>query len=275
MSDRLGTFRSALFVPATDLAKAEKAFASSADAVILDLEDAVIPDRKGHARECVRAFRAPSSALLMVRINGATTQWFEQDLAAVAECHADAIVLPKADSVAVARLSDSGPPVLALVETATGLRDAVVIAEHPRVFALFLGGVDLAADLWWEPRADGLELLFARSTVVMASAAAGLRPPMDVVHMNVRDLDSLAEEARLSRSLGFGAKACIHPGQVETVNAAFRPSPEQCAKALAIMTAFAEAQAQGSGVVLVEGKLVDLPVVRWAERVLAQAEAFR
>ena len=272
MSPGLQSFRSALFAPADDPAKAAKAFASTADAVILDLEDAVLPTRKDEARNTVRAFRRTSSTLLMVRINGANTEWFEGDLSAAADCQADALVLPKADAHALDCLPDGGVPILALIETASGLRDAVGIAEHPRVFALFLGGVDLTADMWLEPRTDGLELLFARSTLVMASAAAGLRPPVDVVHMRVRDPQSLRAECDLARSLGFGAKACIHPAQLDTVNAAFTPSADQRKRAEDILSAYTEAQSRGVGVVVVDGRLVDLPVVRWAERIVAQGQ---
>ena len=125
-----------------------------------------------------------------------------------------------------------------------------------------------------EPRADGLELLHARGTVVMASAAAGLRPPVDVVHVDFRNEASLLQECELARSMGFGAKACIHPAQVAPVNAAFSPSAAQCASARAIVDAFRHAQESGAGVIVVAGRMVDLPVVRWAERVLRQAEEY-
>ena len=274
MQDRLDTLRSLLFAPASDLSKAAKAFASSADAVILDLEDAVLPNHKSAARADAMRFRQPSpGALLMVRVNAVGTEWFADDMSAVGESEADAIVLPKADAKAVEHLAEDGIPVLALIETATGLRDVWTVAEHPRVFCLFLGGVDLAADLGLEPRSDGLELLHARSSLVVASAAANLRPPVDVVQVDFRNDAVLTRECGMARSLGFGAKACIHPAQVEIVNREFSPSPEECSAALAIVEAFDRAQASGSGLIVVDGKMVDLPVVRRARGVLRRAHA--
>src|SRR2546421_6390546 len=204
----LAHLRSLLFAPGSDERKLRSALTSGADAVVADLEDAVVPARKDAARELVARVRPP-----LVRVNGADTSWFAGDLALVRSLELDAIVLPKATPEAVAALGSSGPPVVAIVETAAGVRTTYEIASAPRVAALILGAVDLGAEVGLEPRRDGLELLYARSKIVFDSVAAGIRAPFDVVHLDVRDDDGLEAEGRLARSLGFGGKVCIHPAQ--------------------------------------------------------------
>src|SRR6185437_7072934 len=172
--------------------------------------------RKDEARELVSRLRPP-----VVRVNGAGTPWFEDDLAAARELPLEALVLPKATPDAVAALGPDGPPVVAIVETAQGLRLAYETASSPRVAALLIGAVDLGAELGLEPRPDGLEILHARSRVVVDSRAAGIRPPFDIVHLEVHDLAGLEAACAFARSLGFRGKACIHPEQVPVVNRAF------------------------------------------------------
>ncbi len=181
--------------------------------MVADLEDAVAPAEKPVAREVVARLAPP-----IVRVNGTGTPWFEDDLALVGAMALDAIVMPKATPEAVAALGAEGPPVIAIVETAQGLRLAYETASTPRVVALILGAVDLGAELGLEPRADGLEILHARSKVVIDSTAAGIRPPFDRVHLDVHDDGGLEAECLFARSLGFRGKACIHPQQVPIVN---------------------------------------------------------
>src|SRR5262249_4848006 len=160
-----------------------------------------------------------------VRVNGAGTQWFADDLALVEELGPAAVVLPKATPEAVAALGPDGPPVLAIVETAAGLRAAYETARAERVVALLLGAAALGAELGLERRRDGLEIFYARSQVVVDSAAADIRPPFDIVHLDVRDTAGLEEECRLARSLGLRGKACIHPAQLDVVHRVFAPTP--------------------------------------------------
>jgi citrate lyase subunit beta/citryl-CoA lyase len=150
---------------------------------------------KAAARELVAHLRPP-----VVRVNGADTDWFADDLALVRELEPAAVVLPKANPEAVAALGPDGPPVVAIVETAAGVRSAYEIAAAPRVAALLLGAVDLGAELGLEPRPDGLEILYARSQIVVDSAAAGIRPPFDIVHLDIEDTAGLEDECRLARS---------------------------------------------------------------------------
>jgi citrate lyase beta subunit len=180
----------------------------------------------------------------VVRVNGADTRWFADDLAAAAELQLEALVLPKATPEAVAALGPEGPPVIAIAETAQGLRLAYETASSPRVAALLIGAADLGAALGWEPRADGLEVLYTRSKVVADSAAAGIRAPFDIVHLDTRDDAGLEAETRFARSLGFRGKACIHPGQVPIVNRVFEPEADGLAWARRVVDAFEQGRAR-------------------------------
>lgn len=259
--------RSLLFAPASDERKLAKALASAADALVADLEDAVAPGEKARAREVVLELRPA-----IVRVNGAGTPWFDDDVALAAKLELDALMLPKATPDAVAALGPEGPPVIAIVETARGLQLAAETAAYERVVALMLGAADLGAEVGLEPRADGLELLYPRAKVVFDSAAAGIRPPFDVVHLAIDDAEGLEESARFARSLGFGGKACIHPAQIDTVNRVFAPDPEDVAWATRVIAAFDEAQAEGRGATALDGSMIDLPVVERARRILGRQE---
>lgn len=261
--------RSLLFAPGSDPRKLEKAFGSAADGVVCDLEDAVAPADKERAREVTAAALANASGpARLARVNAAGTAWFEEDVALAAGLALDAIVLPKASPDAVDALGADGPPVVAIVETAMGLRQAFEIASRPRVAALLLGSVDLGAEVGLETRADGQEILFARSTVAIDSAAAGLRGPFDVVHLDFADTAGLEAQCRLGRALGFRGKACIHPSQIETINRVFAPSEGEIEWAQSVVDAF---EGQSEGVLAVNGTMVDRPVVERARRVLREA----
>lgn len=269
-SSLLGSLRSVLFAPGSDERKLTRALASGADVVIADLEDAVAPAEKGPARALVvRLFRElASGSLKAVRVNGADTSHFSDDLAAVAGLDVDLVVLPKATPGAVGALGPDGPPVIAIVESAQGLRLAYETACSPRVAVLMLGAADLSAELSLEPRPDGHELLFARSSLVVDSAAAGIRRPIDQVWLDVRDHEGLEADAALARSLGFGGKACIHPGQLEAVNRLFGPTDEQLAWARAVVEAYEHGIREGRGAVALDGEMIDLPVVERARKLL-------
>ena len=270
----LASARSVLFAPGNDRHKLAKALESGADAVVADLEDAVPPEEKGAARTVVRELLATASksSLVAVRVNAADTSFWEDDLRAVADLELAALVLPKATPEAVERLGRDGPPVLAIVESAEGLRRAYGVASAPRVAALVLGAVDLGVELRLEPRADGQEVLLARSLLVLDSAAAGLRAPFDLVHLALDDVEGLEAECRLARSLGFRGKVCIHPAQVEVVNRVFSPTRDELEWARRVVEAYDRGVADGAGVVRVDGEMVDLPVVERARQVLAEAE---
>jgi citrate lyase beta subunit len=190
----------------------------------------------------------------------------------VQELDLDALVLPKATPGAVAELAPEGPPVIAIVETAGGLRLAFETASAPRVAALMLGAADLGAELGWEPRPDGLELLYARSRVVADSAAAGIRAPFDVVHLDTRDDAGFEAAARFARSLGFRGKACIHPAQVEIVNRVFVPETGSVDWARRVVEAAETGEREGRGAVALDGEMIDAPIVARARRILREGE---
>src|SRR5262249_35588248 len=173
---------------------------------------------------------------------------------------------------AVAALGPEGPPVIAIVETAAGVRSAYETASSARVSALLLGAVDLGTEPGVEPRPDGLEILYARSLVVVDSAAAGIRPPFDIVHLDVRDEHGLEEECRFARSIGFRGKACIHPAQLEVVHRVFAPTEEELEWARRVVDAYERETGEGRGVFALNGAMVDLTVVEQARRILAEAE---
>lgn len=265
--------RSLLFAPGSDEHKLRKALESPADGVVADLEDAVAPDEKAAAREVVRdVLSTGTRPVTTVRVNGVDTPHFRDDLELVSELALDALVVPKASPDAVAALGPDGPPVIAIVETAEGLRQAYETGRSPRVEVLVLGAADLGAELGLEPRADGQEILYARSKVVVDSAAAGIRAPIDVVYLDLNDREGLEDQARLARSLGFRGKACIHPGQIEVVNRVFAPTPAEVDWAQRVVEAFEEGERAGRGVVAHDGAMVDLPVVERARRILAEAK---
>lgn len=270
MAVNVSTLRSLLFAPASEERKLRKALEAGADAVIADLEDGTAPGEKEAARAIVEAVFAENEARCarIVRLNAVDTHWFAGDLELVARLAVDFLMLPKATPQAVAALGSAGPPVLAIVETAAGLRLAYETGSSDRVTALVLGTHDLGAELRTRARPDGLEILYARSKVVTDSAAAGLRSPFDTVYLDIRDAEGIEREADLARSIGFGGKLCIHPAQVETVNRIFTPSEAELEWARRVLEAYHEALRDGRGAVALDGKLVDMPIVRQAERLL-------
>jgi citrate lyase subunit beta/citryl-CoA lyase len=271
----LSALRSLLFTPANDPRKLARALESEADAVIGDLEDAVLDGEKASARDgLAQGFAAASGSVTrLVRVNGAATPYFDDDLALLPALGLDGVVLPKATPEGVAALSRLGLPILAIIETALGVRCAHEIASSPAVFALLLGAVDLASELGLEPRADGLELLHIRSRLVVDSAAAGVRAPFDGVHLAFADGEGLARQAELARSLGLRGKACIHPSQLAIVNRAFTPGAAQIDWARRVIAAAGAAAEDGRGAVALEGALIDEPVVARARRIIAESES--
>jgi citrate lyase subunit beta/citryl-CoA lyase len=278
--------RSLLFAPGDSPRKAEKALAGDADGVILDLEDSVAPDAKPGAREAVAALlgqvRHPN---LLVRVNPPGTPWYLDDLAAVVRGRPAAVVLPKcagpADLAALdhhlealeaaAGLAHGGVGVLALVtETAASVHAMDYRGVTPRLRALLFGAEDLSADLGIAPRdetgAYAAPVAAARAATLLAAAAAGV-PALDTPWPDPRDADGLAREAAAAARDGFAGKLCIHPSQVGPVNSAFTPSAEQVAWARRVRDGFAARP--GAGVFALDGKMVDKPHLRLAERILA------
>jgi citrate lyase subunit beta/citryl-CoA lyase len=257
--------RSYLFVPGDRPERIAKARASGADAVIVDLEDAVAPAGKAAARDAV-AGALDAAQPVVLRINGADTGWFGDDARLAAHPGVAAVVLPKAASaepIAALRAACGGKPVLALVETAAGVANVAALAAAGAARLAF-GSIDLQLDL--DIADDDLALLPFRMQLVLASRVANLPPPVDGVTTALDDAARIEREARRARSLGFGAKLCIHPKQVAIVNAAFSPAAAELAWAQRVVDA---AAAAGGAAVAVDGKMVDAPVLARARRLLA------
>lgn len=257
--------RTFLFVPGDRFDRFDKAVASGADVVILDLEDAVGPLNKDEARGRVAAW-IEAGGQAVVRINGFGTPWFAADLAAVGG--ALGVMLPKAESaVDLQRLAEQSPvpmPVLPLIETAVGVLAAQEICAAPGVVRVGFGNVDLAADLGVKPDSRAA-LQVARSHVVHASRAAALPPPIDGVSTVINDDLVLIADALHGHELGFGAKLCIHPRQVGVVAQAFRPTEDEVRWAASVLSSATE------GVGVREGQMIDAPVLARARSVLRHA----
>jgi citrate lyase subunit beta/citryl-CoA lyase len=261
--------RSYLFAPGHNEKLLDKVFAAGADAIMLDLEDAVPPEAKERARTMVAGVLRERRA--WVRVNLPRTDLCAADLEAVAQ-DAYGIRIPKAESaedVAWVVQRAPGKPIICAIESAGGLLAAAEIAAAPGVRHLAMGGVDLRKDLHAE--GGNLPLLYARSHIVVASRAAGLEPPIDSVYANLDDDAGLREEAEFARSLGFFGKSAIHPRQLAILHDVFTPSEEEVAWAREVLTAF-EASG-GEALQLPSGEFIDVPVAERARRVLEIAGA--
>jgi citrate lyase subunit beta/citryl-CoA lyase len=256
------SLRAPLFVPANRPERFSKAAASGADAIILDLEDAVAKEDKNAAREAIDC--SFTDLPVIVRINASDTEWYDNDLAALRQLLVAAVMLPKAqDPSAVAELARmfiGRAPILALIETAKGLAAAREIAAVQNVERLVFGSVDFSADLGLEHTRE--PLLFARSELVLASKLAGISAPIDGVTVDLEDPSETESDAAYAKSLGMGGKLCIHPKQVRPVLGAFKPSEAEIAWAKRVL-------ASGDGVASIDGAMVDEPVRMRARSLLA------
>lgn len=264
--------RSYLFVPGNRPERFEKARASGADVVILDLEDAVLPAAKAAARAAIIA-SLDAARPVHVRINGADTSWFADDVATlVAHAGVAGILLPKAESAAqIEALVQGAHPaltVLPIVETARGFIHVDELCVAPRVQRIVFGALDFQVDLGIEANeADECELLPFRARLVLASRIAGLLAPVDSVTTVIDDIAAVEAAARRGRRAGFGGKLCIHPRQIEAVHRAYAYTDAERDWAARVLAAIA----QSGGVVAVDGRMVDAPVIARARRIEGSA----
>lgn len=270
MSFDLATARTLLFVPGDKPDLFAKAAGAGADGFIADLEDAVAPERKVHARQL--ALEGLELTAGMIRINAAGTPWHDDDIDAVAKGKGvEGVMLPKAEDARVVRQVArrlAGIPLLLLVESARGIRDAAELAQVPGVTRLSFGNLDFALDAGIEPRSDDEdELLYARSALTIASRAAGLPGPIDGVVGDFRNDELLARRTRRAFDLGFRGKLCIHPKQVKVVLDAISPSADEIAWAHKIVDGAGDLQ---GAAVQVDGEMVDRPVLLKAREILAR-----
>jgi citrate lyase subunit beta/citryl-CoA lyase len=264
------TATSYLFVPANRPDRYQKACDANAGAVIVDLEDAVPAGGKSAARDMLANWLTPQIPVL-VRINGVETEWFDDDVAMCLANGAAGIVLPKAEGasqIAAVLARASGPlAVLPLIESARGFSNVTALAGCAGVQRLIFGSIDFQLDLGIDSD-DSDELLHFRSQLVLAARLAGLAQPVDGVTTAINDPARLQHDAMRARRLGFGAKCCIHPNQVDDVNRCFSPTPEQLEWARKVMGACANS---GGAAVAVDGQMVDRPVHARAAAMLARA----
>ena len=282
-NDAFPACRSILFVPGDRPDRYDKALAAGADAVCIDLEDAVPPGRKDEARKSVARFLSESEAgsgkdratepssptRVIVRVNDPAGGEGERDADILADCPPpQAFMIPKvrrAADVQVAARALSAAPLLLLIETARGLENAVEIVACDGVAGVIFGGFDLAIELGAEPRWEAL--LYARSRVVHAAALSAL-DAIDMPSRDFREMSGLREEAARARRLGFAGKAAIHPAQIPVIHEVFAPSTDEVRRASRILEAD---RAAGGSAVALDGSMVDRPVVEAARRIIQRA----
>lgn len=268
--------RSFIFTPGTRPELLSKAFESGADIVCLELEDGVAPDEKNKARQNVvkllKSAPVRESCELVVRVNSLRTRFGLDDLVAFLDTPPPlTIMLPKVESEDEVKIiddlfleSNQQINLQVIIETNKGLEACFEIAQSsPNITALFFGGVDMAADLRCSGTWDSL--LYARSKLVHAAAAANI-DSLDVPFLDLNDENGLLEQATLAKELGFSGKGAIHPKQIPVINSIFTPSPEEIAYAVRVIEEFKKAE---SGLVVLDGKLIEKPVLREMERKLA------
>lgn len=267
--DSFATLSFPLFVPADRPDRFAKACASGTDSVIIDLEDAVASDLKSAVRRIPRdALPSDRTVTLMLRINAPGTQWYRDDVAFARATGFDAVVLPKAETpeqIADLRAAlNPGQKILGLVETVRGVARMTELAEATDRLAF--GSIDLSADMGCEN--THMAFLPIRSQIVQAARLAGRPAPLDGVTTATRDPGIISEDARHSHEMGFGGKLLIHPNQIEPARSAFRPKKERIDWAERVVAASAD-----GGAALVDGAMVDVPVLKQARRILDRARA--
>lgn len=282
--------RSMLFTPGNNVRMIRKTGTLGADAVILDLEDAVPMAEKGTARGLVKGSIGQVGAggsEVFVRVNALITELAAEDLEWTVQPGLAGIVLPKTQSredvLETAKwieelerergMEPGGVGLVPLLETARGVLNAKEIAAvSKRIIALAFGAVDFTRDMGTSQSVEGTEIFYGQSHVALVARAAGVLA-IDSPCMDIADKEKLVQEARRARQLGFRGKLLIHPSQIEPVHQVFSPSEDEVAYARRVVAAFRQAEAQGLGAISLGGKMIDIAVVRQAEEVLSWDEA--
>jgi citrate lyase subunit beta/citryl-CoA lyase len=283
--------RSFLFAPGNHARRVEKALSLQADAVILDLEDAVATAEKRTTRDAViAAVTRPRRPLLYVRVNAVDTEFCYGDLAAIVRPGLDGIILPKVESAGGLATVDwllaqierehglvsRAIELIPIIETARSLNQIdMILASGTRVKRVAFGAGDFTLDVNMAWSRNEAELTYARAKIATASRAAGIEAPLDTVWIDLADEEGLEASARTALGFGFQGKMCIHPNQIAVVNRVFTPSEAEIALAERVVAAFARAEAEGSAAIQLDGKFIDYPIVYRAQRVLEKMEAIR
>lgn len=283
--------RSFLFAPGNHPRKVEKALALGADAVILDLEDAVaIAEKPATRTTVVAALQHPRKALGYIRVNAMSSDFCHGDLVAVVRPGLDGVILPKVESVWQLKAADwllaeleranglevGNIDLMPIIETGTGIAAVRELAgAGTRVRRLAFGAGDYMLDMGLTWTRGEEELAHARAEVAVASRAAGLEPPIDSVWVDLKDRDGFETSAKRVQRMGYQGKMCIHPDQVAVTNRVFTPSDDEVAQAQRVVAAFLKAEAEGSASIQLDGHFIDYPFVYRAQRILATVERIR
>lgn len=269
--------KSYLFVPGNRLDRIEKALKSSADVVIIDLEDAVAIEEKDRTRNKVQGFLIDvpihNPTNLYIRINDRKSKHYKKDIEMIKRFPTIGIMLPKvnctSDLADLEMLSLAEQPIIPLIETAKGVLRAFEIASFgKRITRLAFGAIDYCLDLGISVTDQGLELIYPRSALVLASRAADILPPIDTVYLDIANKDGLEKDIQRAKNLGLFSKLCIHPSQLDYVNELFGTSVEEVEWAEKVVDAFEEALANGHSVIQLEKEMIDLPVYKKACQIL-------
>lgn len=267
--------RSLLFAPANRRDLLAKFPTVGADCCAADLEDGTPPDQREEARAGLAASLAVArggrtDARMYVRVNSVGTADHPLDVAAARSAGADGIVLPKAESAADIEALGTSLPMVAGIESVKGVVHALAIAAVPGVVAVYFGAEDFAADIGGRRTPEGLEVLHARSHVVLSAKAAGVKA-LDQVVISIRDDEQFRRDATLGRNLGYDGKMCLLPRQVALTHEVFGPSPAEIDHARRLVAAYESAAARGAGTIDFEGRMVDPPILKAAQAILAAA----
>jgi len=278
MTAAVRPYRSVLYIPGSKARALEKARSLATDAIIFDLEDAVAPDEKAAARVLLAETLTPSAygaRAVLLRVNGLDTEWGAGDLEAAGGMALDAVLLPKvngpADVDAAAAMAP-GATFWAMIETAEGVLNALAIARHPKMAGFVMGTNDLMKEIGAAPKPGRGPLQAALQMALMAARAAGI-VCIDGVYNAFRDDEGLRAECEEGRDLGMDGKSLIHPAQIDIANAVFSPSKAEVEGAERIIAAHEAALAEGEGVAVLDGRIVENLHVETANRVLAKARA--
>lgn len=281
--------RALLYMPGDDWKKITKSLTLGVDCICMDMEDGVAVNRKAEARTTIaKALQELDfgKSEKLARINSVGTGWERDDIDAVLPFHPDGIVIPKIESleqiewgskiIEAAELkygwSLHSIRMLVGVETAKGILNLKEIASHPRLDGIIFGGEDFAASVGARRTRDASELLYARQAVVTACAAYGLQA-IDIVYIDFKDAEGLRLEAEQGAGFGFSGKQVIHPNQVQVTQEAFTPSDAAIAEARRIVETFEASQKEGKGAYALDGKMIDMPLLKNAQKVLERAKA--
>ncbi len=278
MQTQIRPFRSVLYIPGSKERALEKAKTLPADAIIFDLEDAVAPQEKEHARALLARTLAQGgygARVKLVRVNGLDTRWGQEDVAALAGLEIDGLLLPKVETPTdLEALAGAAPGVAlwAMMETARGVLNAAAIAAHPRLAGFVLGTNDLAKELGCRAVPGRAPLTASLQLCLLAARAAGI-VCIDGVYNAFKDEDGLRAECEQGRDMGFDGKTLIHPAQLAVANEVFSPSPEEIELARRQIAAWEKAQAAGQAIAVVDGRIVENLHIVTARAVLAKMEA--